>query len=203
MSMEDYGISVITGPVAEPITLAEVKKHLEIADAIDQHNTKLNTLIATARERAEAITNRQLMTATLELRLDRFPSSNEEIKLPRPPLQSVTSVKYQDTTDTQQTLSSANYKVITTREPGEVHLKFGQAWPVANYEDDVVIVRYVAGYTSAANVPNTIKLAMLIMVSDWFWDRSGVNETPIAAQRLLDQNRVGDGYTDYSGCDDG
>lgn len=201
--MEDYGISVITGPVAEPITLAEVKKHLEIADAIDQHNTKLNTLIATARERAEAITNRQLMTATLELRLDKFPSGNEEIKLPRPPLQSVTSVKYQDTTDTQQTLSSANYKVITTREPGEVHLKFGQAWPVANYEDDVVIVRYVAGYTSAANVPNTIKLAMLIMVSDWFWDRSGVNETPIAAQRLLDQNRVGDGYTDYSGCDDG
>lgn len=203
MSMEDYGISVITGPVAEPVTLAEVKKHLEIADAIDQHNTKLNTLIATARERAEAITNRQLMTATLELRLDKFPSGNEEIKLPRPPLQSVTSVKYQDTTDTQQTLSSANYKVITTREPGEVHLKFGQAWPVANYEDDVVIVRYVAGYTSAANVPNTIKLAMLIMVSDWFWDRSGVNETPIAAQRLLDQNRVGDGYTDYSGCDDG
>lgn len=203
MSMEDYGISVVTGPAAEPITLAEVKKHLEIADAIDQHNTKLNTLIATARERAEAITNRQLMTATLELRLDRFPSGNEEIKLPRSPLQSVTSVKYQDTTDTQQTLSSANYKVITAREPGEVHLKFGQAWPVANYEDDVVIVRYVAGYTSAANVPNTIKLAMLIMVSDWFWDRSGVNETPIAAQRLLDQNRVGDGYTDYSGCDDG
>lgn len=203
MSMEDYGISVITGPAAEPITLAEAKKHLELAEYIEQHDVKIGSLISAARERAEAITGRQLMTATLELRLDRFPSGNEEIKLPRPPLQSVASVKYQDTTDTQQTLSSANYKVITAREPGEVHLKFGQAWPVANYEDDVVVVRYVAGYTSSANVPNTIKLAMLIMVSDWFWDRSGMNETPIAAQRLLEQNRVGDCFVDYSGCDDG
>jgi uncharacterized phiE125 gp8 family phage protein len=199
MSIDDYAITVITAPSSEPLTLAEVKKHLELSATIDAHDTKLTTLIATARERAEAITNRQLMTATLELRLDEFPRGNEEIKIPRAPLQSVTSVKYQDTADTQQTLDAARYKVVTSREPGEIHPKFGYYWPTAYYEDDVVVVRFVAGYTSAANVPNTIKLAMLMMVSDWFWDRVGTNETPTAAMRLLEQNRYGDSYTNYGG----
>ena len=44
--------------------------------------------------------------------------------------------------------------------PGRMTLKAGQTWPVALRANNAIEIAFVAGYTSAANVPATFKRAV-------------------------------------------
>ena len=60
---------------------------------------------------------------------------NGELKLPRPPLQSVGWVKYYDTAGTLQTLVTTEYLVRTPwQAPGKIERAPGKSWP--SYEAD-------------------------------------------------------------------
>lgn len=106
-------LKLITAPTIEPVTLEEIKEHCRIDGAEDDN--LLTSLITVARQEAEKITRRQLITATWELRLDHFPGGcfigsgntnqlsyskklipgrgdSQTIYLPMPPLQSVTPI---------------------------------------------------------------------------------------------------------------
>src|SRR5690242_18545156 len=97
-------IKVITPPTSEPITLEEAKLHLRV-DGVDD-DTLITMLITAAREEVERLSFHALMTQTLELILDVWPYDKSvfpgwpygKIKIPRPPLQSVTSLTYKDST---------------------------------------------------------------------------------------------------------
>lgn len=191
-----YSVVTVTGPSVEPVTLAEAKKQLEFAESMTAHDDQLHRLIALSRQRVEALTNRQIMTATLELRLDRFPVG--AILLPRSPVQSITSIKYQETADTETTISSDTYRLLSSREPAEVVCKTGYVWPVPIYEPDVVRIRYVAGWTTRGDVPEAIKHAMLMMVTDWMLNRTGEGEMSAGAASLLRQVSVGDTFHDFA-----
>jgi len=124
-------------------------------------NSEIASLITDARRAAEGILDRALITQTWELTLDRFPfysadNTRSEILLPRPPLQSVTSITYTDIDGATQTLASANYKVDTIGEPGRVVPAYGLSWPSTRNEINAVTVRYVCGYGAAATVPADI-----------------------------------------------
>lgn len=81
-------LKLITAPTVEPVTLAGVKNHLRI-DSEDE-NALITALITTARQLAERDTKRAFITQTWRLYLDESPA---EIYLPKPPLQSVESIK--------------------------------------------------------------------------------------------------------------
>ena len=102
------GLQQTTAPTSEPLTLTEVKNHLRI-DNTDSDD-ELTLLLAAARSHVETRTNRQLMQATYELTLDRWPSSGV-LTLRMPPLSSVTSVVYYDENGSSQTFSSDNYHI--------------------------------------------------------------------------------------------
>ena len=89
-----------TPPAIEPVTLEELKDHLRV-DSVDE-DALLTGLLAAAREWCEGFQNRAYITQTLQLWLDEWPAGNA-IVLPRPPLQSVASVKYYGTDDTEYT----------------------------------------------------------------------------------------------------
>jgi uncharacterized phiE125 gp8 family phage protein len=202
----NYGISLFTAPATEPISLPEAKKQVEVSEFVDVHDEHLRRLITSARQLFEDRTNRQLITATWDLKLDRFPvwsgdSQNkltpEPIRIPRCPVQSVV-ITYSDSAGATQTLSTSVYKLIATREPAEVWLKFGQIWPIALFEPDVVNVRFVAGYGAlATTVPQKFKQAMLLMISDWFENRMGEGEVSETAERLIEACGYGDEFTQY------
>ena len=81
---------------------------------VTDDDSLIDALITAARQLVETEQNRQLMPATYELTLDEFPSSsNCPIELPRPPLQSVSSITYVDTAGATQTWSSDDYQVDT------------------------------------------------------------------------------------------
>jgi len=81
-------LKLITAPDIEPVTLDEAKNHLKIDSSED--NSLISALIVTARQLAEKETNRAFITQTWEMYLDEV---GNEIEIPKPPLQSIVSIK--------------------------------------------------------------------------------------------------------------
>lgn len=155
----------------------------------------INGLIRTEQSYAEKITNRALLTQTIDLYLDGF---CPRIDLPRPPLQSVTSVTYrtQGSTAYANTAASTLYTVSRHGLTPYLELKNTASWPTDTLaRTNPVRVRYVAGSTSVSEVPASIKTAIKLRAADGFVHRE---ETVIAqprklgaADRLLALSRVG------------
>lgn len=161
-------LKLITAPSTYPVTLAEAKLHCRVDIADD--DTLITAFITAATEMAEQKTGRAIMTQTLELTLDAFP---EAFELTRVPVQSITSVKYYDTTGTQQTLSNTLYALDAAEDFGFAHISpvYAGVWPDTRDQINAVAVRYVAGYADAASVPQSIKNWILLMVSTMYSNR--------------------------------
>jgi uncharacterized phiE125 gp8 family phage protein len=109
-----------------------------------------------------------MVSQTLELVLDRWPACTF-VELPRPPLASVTSIKYKDADGTETTWNSANYIVAAAHIPGRVVLADGASWPSDTlYPTEAIRIRYVAGWASAAVVPQSLKQSMLMLIAHWY-----------------------------------
>lgn len=190
------GVKVVTPPADEPVSLAEAKKRLRVT--VDAEDDDLTDLVAECREQAEDECGRAFVTQTLDLFLDGFPRGRGAIELPRPPLQSVTTVKYYDAAGELQTLDAAAYHVAAGAEPGRVvPVADGDGWPVTQAgRPQAVEVRYVAGYGLAAAVPRSAKAAVLALVADRHANPDGGDRAiPPAARRVLDALDVrGFGY---------
>ena len=154
-----------------------------------EEDTLIAGLIASAREYCEAYTRRSLATQTIEAHLSRFPRK-DRFKLPRPPLQSVTSVKYKDSTGTETTMTvDAEYIIDSDSDVGAIVLPYGLIWPTfTEYPVNAVKVRYVSGYCALTPIPQTIKQAMLLHIGYFYNNRDAVgldDKTDAAIKRLL------------------
>ena len=185
-------IKLITAPATEPVTLAEAKLRLRV-DASDE-DADITALIVCAREFAEHVTERALITQTWELALDAFPT--REIKLPRPPLAGIVSIKYDDAAGIEQTMGGSLYVPDLYSTPGWLLPAWGTAWPVTIAQANAVRIRYVAGYGAAAAVPQGIKSWMLMRVASLYAMREemvpGRATRPTFIDHLLDPYRVWD-----------
>lgn len=175
-------LKLITAQTHEPVTLTEVKDHLRV-DTTDD-DALISALIVAARQWAEEYTGRQFMAATWDWMLDALGGT---LYAPMPPLQSVTSIKYLDTTGVEQTLASSTYRVDAVSEPGRIALDYGQVWPSTYPVVNAVTVRFVAGYTT---VPEPIRQAVLILVGELYEQRQDsasyqVNAVPFGVRALL------------------
>lgn len=170
------GFKVTTPPAVEPLLITDpvVKQALRVIDS--NEDTYLTMLLTMAREAAELLTWRALITQTITLSLDKFPApgletasanwygpawgvspgpltttrqdgtTGYEIWLPRAPLQAVTGITYYDDSNTLQTLAPSAYLVDAVSEPGRVVPAIGTAWPSTANRPNAVQVTYTAGY---------------------------------------------------------
>lgn len=159
-----------SAPAVEPVGSAEAKAHSRIS--LSDEDTLIDALIVAARQMAEQVTNRALITQTWKLYLDEFPSG-DCIDLPYSPLQSVTSVSYIDTDGATQTFSNTLYDIDTISEPGRLVLKPDSQWPDTKLgQVNAVTITYIVGYgDDAEDVPEPIKLAIKFLVGHWFENR--------------------------------
>ncbi len=176
-------LKLITEPTTEPVTLAEAKSHLRVVTSAD--DADITRYITAAREQVELITRRALVTQTWELVLQAFPAT-DTIKLPKAPLQSVTSIKYTLLDGTVNTFDASNYLVDTVSQPGRIRLRYDKAWPGDELQEiNGVVIRFVAGYGLAAAVPMWAKQAILLYVGDFYENREdtliaqGVTSVPL------------------------
>lgn len=131
---------------------------------------ELVALIKSARASAETITKRALVTQTWDLVLDRFPCWT--INIPKPTLQSVTSITYVDPDGVTQTLATDQYRVDSSSAPGRITPAYGVVWPSTRGITGAVTIRFVCGYGAAAVVPDGIKVWMLLRIKH-FYDNKG------------------------------
>ncbi len=162
-------IQLITPPAAEPVSLAEAKLHLRVD--FDEDDALIQALISAARQAAEMLTQRQLVTARWRMVLDSFPGPSlmgvpagqtftlpgHAILMPKSPLQSVVEISYLDMAGVSQVMPSAHYTVDKACEPARITPVFGQIWPVALPQIGAVSVTFDAGYGSVADVPEGLK----------------------------------------------
>jgi uncharacterized phiE125 gp8 family phage protein len=179
-------ITLVTGPAQEPVALAAAKEFLKV-----EHNLEdsfIERLIVSARQRAEQLTRNQLMTATWKLTLGAF---CDEIRLPKPPLQLVTSVQYIDTAGTLQTVSAADYQVdLGGRQPGvmgRVVPAYGKVWPTARDELESVRVTFVAGWGDDPDeVPGPLVDWIMVQVATHFENRQLLEPGQLTELRFVD-----------------
>lgn len=152
--------TLVTAATEEALDLDWVKANVLRITSTDD-DIRISQLIRAAVTVYEQFVNRVLLSSTWDVYFDEFP--DEYLELP-PPLVSVTTVKYQDSSDVQQTMDAADYVVDTTREPGRVSLAYGESWPTTYGEPNDVVVRCVSGYGNAASIPEDIKLGLAFCV---------------------------------------
>lgn len=161
-----------------PITLDEAKAHCRVTFA--DEDTLIERLIKAATHELEIKLQRTLCETTYIEQLDRFPEGG--IKLAMPPLLSVQSIVYFDTTGAQLTLSSNDYIVDTHSEPGWVMLAPNKQWPETQDRINAVAITYKAGYLAGGNaqqqreaVPENLRAWLLIRVATLYENRESVS----------------------------
>lgn len=166
------GLTLTTPPGVEPLTLDEAKAHLRIELSDSSEDTLVESLMLAARRWAETELSASLITQTWKLTLPGFPWNTRSICLERGPVQSITSIKYLDSSNVEQTLDPSKYLLETRPLADEVWLTYLNTWPVTVAQRDAVRIVYVAGYGDAGtDVPEDLRRAMLLRLGDLYRNR--------------------------------
>jgi len=196
--------AIVTSATAEPILLSDAKRHLRVSTSFTDDDSYINSLITAARQEVENYTNRKLMYQRWKVYFDEFPSG-ESFEIPYPPLRSIpsTGLRYTNSTQSTQTLSSTKWDSDTVSEPGRLVLDYNDDWPTDTLaQSNPISIEFRCGYpTSGASsggrfVPALIRHAIKLIVSDLYEQRENfivgqpINSIPTPAKRLLSSYRI-------------
>jgi len=163
---------LLSGPAAEPVSLDDAKAYLRLDS--DDEDALVTTLVTAARLHVEGATGRALLTQSWRLVLDDWPSVGL-LRLPVGPLQSLTAITAYDINGDPVTLSTDGVLWDAQAAPSLLYLPAGFGDGVVLRPFQGVEIDYVAGYgTDPADVPATLRQALLLLVAYWFENRDAV-----------------------------
>jgi len=100
-------------------------------------------------------------------------------------------------TENSVLLDSTIYNTQLNYEPSQIQLADGQSFPSIAKRNDAVFARYTVGYgSSASDVPEIIKQAILLTIGNFYQNRSSVvigriaTELPLNVKFLLNTYKV-------------
>lgn len=186
--MQPYLITPATGL---PISLELVKTFCHIDSDHTAEDDVLTLMIQAAWKRAEIHQRRCLLPTTWAVDLDFFPCV---IRLPMPPLRSVTSIVYYDASGSQGTLDSSSYLVNINTTPGEIFPVFNGSFPSTRGGRNDVTITFTAGYDDANSIPKFTQLGIAQLAAHFYQYREAVSEMnlmeiPMHCKWLLDADR--------------
>ncbi|KRB50165.1 hypothetical protein ASE04_16500 [Rhizobium sp. Root708] len=176
----------ITPPVAEALTLAEVKAHLRLDDG--NEDGMLTSLIRVAREHLERTTGLCLITQVWRLHLESIPE-DRVIQIAKGPVQAIESLSIYDGTGEELELPVTGHVLDGNARPARLVLdrSMNPAIAVNGIEID-----FSAGFgESGAEVPDTLKRAMLMHIAQMFAFRGALAvedqpaDIPVGYDRLV------------------
>ena len=204
-----------------PVTDTEAQNHLRDLDPGNLSQIQMYLKAAVQSIQAELI-SLQLMQATYELQMDDWLTdpvtsgtpypfaqvsvggSSNYITLPKCPLVSITSVKYDDLTNTEQTLAASNYFIDSSSMPGRLQWASNASLPSTFNKPNCIRIRYVAGFGATGDVdatvqgliPFPIKAAILMRTGQLYETRQEeivgqrLDKFSIAVDRLISPYRI-------------
>ncbi|CAI2935028.1 head-tail connector protein [Aminobacter niigataensis] len=152
-----YPPKVTTAPSAEPISLAEAKRHLNVFH--DDDDVLIAGIIAAARDHVEKYCGARFASQVIEAQATCWA---DMARLPVAPVTDA-DIEYVDTAGVVTPLPDT---VFELRGDGLV-LKYGQQWPAAQI-GSLITLTAVAGFTEC---PPAVKHAMLLRVEDLYEHR--------------------------------
>jgi len=185
----------ITGPTSEPVSTEQAKDHLRIAH--DDEDQDIAQMVSAARLIVEARSGMRLYTQTVEVRADSWvdlhdPQRSDVLRLRVAPIQSITSVKYyQSSDDVDTTMSTADYVTDLVGVPARIQVK--SSWPSTNDYIGNIRIRCVVGYSSVPLIPSHFKRAILLLVGHYYENREAITdlklmEVPEGINALIHSN---------------
>lgn len=181
-------------PADLPVTLAELKLHARLPAAATE-DAWLTACLTAATHSVEKYLEASLVSRTYKLLTHEFPPPGCGLRLPYPPVESITSIKYLDGDGVQQTLDPSLYRLIVSDERAEVWPAIDEEWPYARLDPAAVEIIYVAGFGDAADVPEGIKLGIMVQAAEMYehreWQITGIPVTGVnvVVQNVLSQFR--------------
>ncbi len=167
-----------SGPLSEPVTVAEAKAHLRIDSASE--DVLIASLILTSRLHVEAALGLALIDQTWMLTLDRWPPGGG-IELPIAPLQAVTEVRVRDAAGTPSVVPPTAYLVDIASKPPRLVWNT-TAPPLPSRAINGIEFDLAAGFgTTAESVPAPLKHAILMLTAHWYEHRDPVEIGSTAA----------------------
>lgn len=160
-------VLVITPPELI-VSLDTAKAHLRVTT--DDEDALITAYLEAAQSSLDGPNGwlgRAIGLQTLEWRGDDFPDGCTP--LPFGPVQEVEEIGFTDPTGEELTVEPDRFAV---QSDGRVRLVRGASWPSHDGNPDTVRVRYVAGFYP---VPAAVGQAILLLVGQWFRNRSAVN----------------------------
>lgn len=155
-----------------PITLAEAKAHLRVAQADVDDDEYIVGLINVAAVTLERMTGHVMRARNVTFAYDGWHyNGSNRIPLWRGPVNSVGSVVYDDQAGAPQTLAANQYRVREFALQPYIVPATAVTWPEAEPVLGAVRVTYNAGYLSNADVPEPFKLAAKLLIGHWFENR--------------------------------
>lgn len=205
-------LQIITEPTTTPVTLSDLKVYLRVEST--EEDWIIQEFIEAATSQVQNYIKRAIITQTLELTMDGFADYTDEkllalgagvhtgsrsyltgyssqIDLPMPPVQSITSIKTFNRSNTESTFSSSNYEL--NEQGGAVYLNDGALWPSDLRDREAVKVRYVAGYgDSGSSVPKPIIQTIRSIAAEMYDCREScelttMHKTMLSPYRLIDR----------------
>lgn len=188
--------TVTTAPALEPVTTDELKDYLRISDT--SQDTLLAQLITAARSDVERQTRRALITQTLTATFPDWPDDEDDaLSLPVGNALTISSIKYRDEDNAQNTVSADNYFLVTATQPGRVFFKDTFTFPDVYERPDAIEIAFTAGFgASASDVPQLLKVVIMALAAYWFEQRlpvnvgNIVNPMPLHVQHMINSYRV-------------
>ena len=190
----------ITAPSQEPLEKDELKLFMRLEKGYTDEDKLLDTMIKTARQKAETILNRKLVRQEWKYWLDEWPDK-DYITLPHALSTDSTTpvIKYYMTQSTEKTFGHSTYwRCDSVSVPGRLHLRYGEDWPSESLRDfNPIYVHYQSGFgLMSTNVPENIRLWMMRRINDWYENRESwvvgqaVNAIPDRIDNLLSDDRI-------------
>ena len=193
-------VKMVVPPVAEAISLDEVREHLVVEAGVD--DALLLDYLRSACRVAEEMTGLAPSAARYEASFDVFPRGRE-ILLPRPPFTALVEFVYVPAegvdAGTEVDVPVALFYVDETAEPARLVLADGESWPTARLRSSGVRVRFDAGYVTAADMPGALRQGILMLIAHWYQTREAIlvgeagmraQEVPFGVRELFAQVRL-------------
>ncbi len=180
-------------PAVEPVTLAQVKAHLRVDGTAE--DAYIASLIATSRLQIEAALGLSLITQSWRWTIDDWPAG-DTLELPIRPVQHITSIEVTHATGAATMVSPSSYHLDGRGLPPRIVLTTLPP-PIPDLPADGIAISMIAGFGgAAADVPEPIRHAVLLLVAHWFENREPTEAgqptagIPYAVNSLLMPYRV-------------
>jgi uncharacterized phiE125 gp8 family phage protein len=158
---------IVNGPAIEPVALADAKKWLKLQTSDD--DDVVGALITAARLMVEAQIRRMLITQTWRLIYDGWPDTRV-VKIPLAPFQSLAAMRVYDVNGATQAVNTSLYYVDAAADAARII--FGAPPPEPGRNAAGIEIDIVVGYgATAASVPEPLRQAIRMLVTDWYENR--------------------------------